>query len=62
MIGSKKRSVHVSIYGFDVRHRGVSYEIAYKIYEKNGKLVLVILAGTREKFYEELKRYIKEAK
>jgi len=35
-------------------------EIAYKIYEEKGRLVLVILAGTRENFYEELKRYLKD--
>lgn len=36
-----------------------NYEIAYLIYEEDGKLVVVILAGTRENFYQQLKRYIK---
>ncbi|WP_148411904.1 type II toxin-antitoxin system RelE/ParE family toxin [Murimonas intestini] len=36
-----------------------SYEIAYRIYEEDDKVVVVILAGTRENFYEELKRYMK---
>lgn len=35
------------------------YEIAYTISEFNGKKVVVLLAGTRENFYDELKRYIK---
>ena len=47
---------------YDVRHDGVNYEMAYKIYETDGKKVVVILAGTRENFYEELKRIAKQFK
>jgi DNA-binding HxlR family transcriptional regulator len=36
-----------------------NYELAYTIIEGNGKTVVVILAGTRENFYNELKQYIK---
>jgi len=31
-----------------------NYELAYRIYEKNGQLIVIILAGTRENFYDEL--------
>ncbi|HHY31058.1 MAG TPA: type II toxin-antitoxin system RelE/ParE family toxin, partial [Syntrophaceticus sp.] len=31
----------------------------YTISEVDGKKVIVLLAGTRENFYEQLKRYIK---
>jgi mRNA interferase RelE/StbE len=37
-----------------------NYEIAYRIYEEENKLVVVVLAGTRENFHEQLKRYMKE--
>ena len=47
------------IYGYDVRCGGVNYELAYRIYEENGRFVVIILAGTRENFYEELKRLVK---
>lgn len=47
---------------YDIRHDGVSYEMAYKIYEIDDKKVVVILAGTRENFYEELKRIAKQFK
>lgn len=47
------------IYGYDVYYNKTNYEIAYRIYEEDGKLVVVILAGTRENFYQQLKRYIK---
>ena len=43
----------------NVFYNKTNYEIAYKIYEEKGKYVVVILAGTRENFYEELKRYMK---
>lgn len=58
-IGQPKRGDLSGIYGFDVRYKGTNYEIAYTINEVNGKRVVVLLAGTRENFYEQLKRYIK---
>jgi mRNA interferase RelE/StbE len=58
-IGSQKTGDLRGIYGYDVKHSGVNYELAYRIYEEENRLVVVILAGTRENFYEELKRLIK---
>jgi mRNA interferase RelE/StbE len=58
-IGQPKRGDLAGIYGFDVNYKGVNYEIAYTISEVNGKKIVVLLAGTRENFYEQLKRYIK---
>ncbi|NLZ54819.1 MAG: type II toxin-antitoxin system RelE/ParE family toxin [Thermoanaerobacteraceae bacterium] len=58
-IGQPKRGDLAGIYGFDVKYKSVNYEIAYTISEVNGKKVIVLLAGTRENFYEQLKRYIK---
>jgi len=46
------------IYCRDVYYNKTNYEIAYRIYEENGKTVVIILAGTRENFYLELKRYM----
>jgi len=57
-IGTQKVGDLLGIYGYDVKHNGVNYELAYRIYEDNGQLIVVILAGTRENFYEELKRLI----
>jgi mRNA interferase RelE/StbE len=57
-IGTLKSGDLRGIYGFDVAYRGINYEIAYRIYEINGLLVVIILAGTRENFYDELKRLI----
>jgi len=58
-VGSPKVGDLNGIYGYDVRYKGVNYEIAYRIYETESKLVVVILAGTRENFYEELKRLLR---
>ncbi len=58
-IGQPKREDLAGIYGLDVKYKGVNYEIAYTIREVNGKKVVVLLAGTRENFYQQLKRYIK---
>ena len=58
-IGEAKTGDLAGIYGFDVFYNRTNYEIAYRIYEEDGHLVVVILAGTRENFYQELKRYIK---
>ncbi|HCD41922.1 MAG: type II toxin-antitoxin system RelE/ParE family toxin [Bacillota bacterium] len=58
-IGSRKVGDLWGVYGFDFRHRGVSYEIAYVIREGNKPVVVVLLAGTRENFYQQLKRYMK---
>lgn len=58
-IGQPKRGDLAGIYGFDVKYKGINYEIAYTINEVNGKKIVVLLAGTRENFYKQLKRYIK---
>ena len=57
--GTQKTGDLSGIYGYDVYYNKVNYEIAYRIYETNEQSVVVILAGTRENFYHELKRYIK---
>ncbi len=57
-IGELKTGDLSGLYGYDVYYKGTNYEIAYKIYEEGENLIVVILAGTRENFYEELKRYI----
>ncbi len=58
-IGQAKHGDLSGIYGYDVKYQGVSYEIAYTIHETTVKKIVVLLAGTRENFYEQLKRYIK---
>ena len=58
-IGTQKTGDLRGIFGYDVKYNKTSYELAYRIYENDGKLIVVVLAGTRENFYDELKRLIK---
>lgn len=58
-VGEIKTGDLAGIYGYDVYYNKTNYEIAYRIYEDDGELVVVILAGTRENFYDVLKRYLK---
>lgn len=57
-IGQAKTGDLNGVYGYDIRYKGVNYEIAYTINEVSGEKVIVLLAGTRENFYEQLKRYV----
>jgi len=56
--GKQKTGDLAGIYCRDVHYNKSNYEIAYKIFEENGRFIMVILAGSRENFYSELKRYI----
>jgi mRNA interferase RelE/StbE len=58
-VGSQKTVDLKGIYGYDIKYAGTNYEIAYRIYEEENNYVVVIPAGTRENFYEELKRIVK---
>lgn len=57
--GQLKSGDLAGVYCLDVFYNKTNYELAYRIYEEEGKIVVVILAGTRESFYNELKRYMK---
>lgn len=59
-IGEMKTGDLTGIYCYDIYYSKTNYELAYRIYDENGHMVVVILAGTRENFYEELKRYMKQ--
>lgn len=59
-IGELKTGDLAGIYCCDIKYNGTNYELAYRLEEnKHGELIVVIMAGTRETFYQELKRYIK---
>ena len=57
--GEPKTGDLSGIYCCDIFHNKTNYELAYTIIEEGKETIVVILAGTRENFYEELKRYMK---
>ena len=58
-IGKLKKGDLSGIYGYDLYYQRTNYEIAYVIEENNNEhIIVVIMAGTRENFYEQLKNYL----
>ncbi|MDD2215965.1 MAG: type II toxin-antitoxin system RelE/ParE family toxin [Eubacteriales bacterium] len=57
--GEVKHGDLAGLYCYDVYYNKTNYEIAYRVYEESNKTVAIILAGTRENFYKELKRHMK---
>ena len=58
-IGQEKTGDLSGIYGYDIYYNKVNYELAYMIERVDEEIVVVIMAGTRENFYGQLKRYMK---
>ena len=59
-IGEAKTGDLKGLNCLDLYHNRTNYELAYRISQlDNGDIVVVIMAGTRENFYQELKRYLK---
>jgi mRNA-degrading endonuclease RelE of RelBE toxin-antitoxin system len=56
--GEPKTGDLSGVYCCDIYYNKANYELAYTIIEEE-ETVVIILAGTRENFYEELKRYMK---
>lgn len=58
-IGEAKNGDLSGLYGYDIYYNKTNYELAYKVEYVDNKIIVVIMAGTRENFYDELKRYMK---
>lgn len=58
-IGEPKTGDLSGIYGYDIFYNKTNYELAYTVEYEDDKIIVVIMAGTRENFYDELKRYMK---
>lgn len=56
--GQAKKGDLNGIYGYDLYYNKTNYEIAYRIEQIEGEIIVIVLAGTRENFYEQLKRYM----
>lgn len=58
-VGETKTGDLTGIYGYDIYYNRTNYELAYTVEYKEDKIIIVIMAGTRENLYDELKRYMK---
>lgn len=58
-VGKLKTGDLSGIYGYDIYYNKTNYELAYTVEYKDNEIIIVIMAGTRENFYDELKRYMK---
>ncbi|ADI01328.1 MAG TPA: type II toxin-antitoxin system RelE/ParE family toxin [Syntrophothermus lipocalidus] len=60
-LGNAKTGDLSGVYCYDIYYNKTNYELAYTIVKKNtNTVVVIILAGTRQNLYEELKRYMKK--
>lgn len=57
-IGEPKTGGLNGVYGYDIYYNKANYELAYTIERVGEEIIVVIMAGTRENFYEQLKRYL----
>ena len=58
-IGQAKLGDLAGLYGYDIYYNKTNYELAYTVEFVNGEVVVIVMAGTRENFYDDLKRYMK---
>lgn len=57
-VGEAKTGDLSGIYGYDIYNNKTNYELAYRVEYVDDEIIVVIMAGTRENFYDELKRYM----
>lgn len=57
-VGDRKTGDLKGFWSLDVYYNKTNYEICYELIEDQGKVIIVVMIGTRENFYKELKRYI----
>lgn len=54
--GQQKRGDLAGVYCIDIYHVGTNYEIAYDFTDATQSTVRILLIGTRENFYRELRK------
>jgi mRNA-degrading endonuclease RelE of RelBE toxin-antitoxin system len=59
-VGEEKTGDLTGVYGYDIYYNKTNYELAYTVERVGEEIVVVIMAGTRENFYDQLKRYLQE--
>ena len=58
-IGELKKGDLSGIYGYDIYYNKTNDELAYRVEYLENKIIIIIMAGTWENFYHQLKQYMK---
>ncbi|MCI9164149.1 MAG: type II toxin-antitoxin system RelE/ParE family toxin [Lachnospiraceae bacterium] len=58
-VGEVKTGDLSGVFGYDIYYNKINYELAYTVEYLEDKVIVVIMAGTRENFYDQLKQYMK---
>ena len=59
-LGQAKKGDLVGLYSYDIFVDSVNYELAYRLVRlNNGSMIVIVMAGTRENFYRELRKYMR---
>ena len=59
-VGEAKTGDLSGVYGYDIYYNRTNYELAYTVEYLEDKVIVVIMAGTRENFYDQLKQYMRK--
>lgn len=59
-VGEAKVGDLSGVYGYDIYYNKTNYELAYTVEYQEDKVIVVIMAGTRENFYDQLKQYMRK--
>lgn len=61
-VGEAKTGDLSGVYGYDIYYNKTNYELAYIVEYSENSVIVVIMAGTRENFYDQLKQYMKKVR
>ncbi len=56
-VGEAKTGDLSGVYGYDIYYNKTNYELAYTVEYLENEIIVVIMAGTRENFYDQLKQW-----
>ncbi len=59
-VGEAKTGDLSGVYGYDIYYNRTNYELAYTVEYLEDKVIVVIMDGTRENFYNQLKQYMRK--
>lgn len=57
-VGEAKTGDLSGVFCYDIYYNKTNYELAYTVEFLDDEVIVIIMAGTRENFYEQLKRYM----